>query len=198
MYLAIILAVILTLGIMIFSIKRLRGFKFNSRSISRIGLMSAVTILLYMVNLVPFPQGGGFHLLSFLPIMILSCIYGIEEGILCAIVVSTISMILKPPFFPMQLPLDYFGGTLAVAITPIFGTNKKSKLILGGLLAGFISTLFSILSGVIFFGQFAPEGMNIWRYSIVYNFLGHGVEFLLSIAVLTILPLRNFKKILQS
>lgn len=198
MKIEIVLALFLTLMIIVISIKKLKGFKINVKSLARIGIISAVTILLYLINLVPFPQGGGFSLLSYLPIMFLSCIFGMEEGILCGIVVATLKVVLKPPFFPLQLPLDYFGGMIAIAITPIFGIKKKSVLILGALLAGFLSTLFSILSGVIFFGQFAPEGMSVWKYSIIYNFLGHGVEVLLCIVVLSVLPLEKFKKILIS
>ena len=36
-------------------------------------------------------------------------------------------------------------------------------------MAGSISTFVSIVSGVIFFGQYAPPGMNLWIYSIIYN-----------------------------
>ncbi len=194
----IILAVILTLGVLFSSIKVLRGYKFNPKSMTVIGIMAAITILLNLVKLVPFPQGGGFSLLSVLPIMILSIIYGMEEALLCAIIVAALQAILKPPFFPLQLPLDYFGSMMALAFTPMFGVVKKFNLTLGATLAGLLSIWFSVLSGVVFFGEFAPEGMNIWKYSIGYNFLGYGVEVLLSIIVLNLLPLNSFKKILKS
>lgn len=67
MSIEVILAIILTVGLLIMSIKKLKGFKINTKSISRIGIMAAVTILLNMIKLVPFPQGGGFSLLSALP-----------------------------------------------------------------------------------------------------------------------------------
>ena len=194
----IILAVILTLGVLFSSIKVLRGYKFNPKSMTVIGIMAAITILLNLVKLVPFPQGGGFSLLSVLPIMILSIIYGMEEALLCAIIVAALQAILKPPFFPLQLPLDYFGSMMALAFTPMFGVAKKFNLTLGATVAGLLSIWFSVLSGVVFFGEFAPEGMNIWKYSIGYNFLGYGVEVLLSIIVLNLLPLNSFKKILKS
>ena len=194
----IILAVILTLGVLFSSIKVLRGYKFNPKSMTVIGIMATITNLLNPVKLVPFPQGGGFSLLSVLPIMILSIIYGMEEALLCAIIVAALQAILKPPFFPLQLPLDYFGSMMALAFTPMFGVVKKFNLTLGATLAGLLSIWFSVLSGVVFFGEFAPEGMNIWKYSIGYNFLGYGVEVLLSIIVLNLLPLNSFKKILKS
>lgn len=197
MDIAVILAIVLTLGIFIISIKRLKKFKFDLRSLGRIGIISALTIILYMIKIVPFPQGGGFSLLSILPIMILSSIYGIEEGLLTAIIVGALKGIFQPPFYPLQLPLDYFGSMMAIAFTPIFGSKSKVKLILGGTFAGLVSIVFSVLSGGIFFGQFAPKGMNIWRYSIGYNFLGYGIEVLLSIIVLSIFPLEVVKQTIK-
>lgn len=191
---AIFLAVIMTLTILIVCVKKLSGFKFEVKILTRIGLVAAISIVLYMIKIVPFPQGGGCSLLSILPIMILSVFFGIEEGILCAIVVASVKIVIQPPYYPLQLPLDYYGAMMAIAFTPMFGTDKKSKLVFGALLAAAISIFFSVLSGVIFFGEFAPEGMNVWPYSIMYNFLGGGVEALLSIIVLAILPLKNLKK----
>lgn len=198
MKIAVTLAIILTLVLFALSFKILKGFSFNTNSLARIGLMSAITIVLYMVKLVPFPQGGGFSFLSVLPIMILSTVFSIEEGLLCAIIVGTLKAVIQPPFFPLQLPLDYFGGMMAIAFTPIFGSSNRLKLVSGALVAGLLSIAFSILSGGIFFGQFAPEDMNPWIYSIGYNFLGYGVEVLLSIVVLTIIPINNLKQILKN
>lgn len=180
------------------SIKKLKGFKFTTRSLTRIGIMAAVTILLYMIKLVPFPQGGGFSLLSVLPIMVLSYLVGIEEAILCGIIVGGLKAVLLPPIHPFQLILDYFCSMMVLGFTPIIGTEIKSKLILGASLAGVLSIMSSVLSGVIFFGEFAPEGMNVWKYSIIYNFTGYGTEVLLSIIVLSVLPLKVFKQILKS
>lgn len=56
----VILATILTIGVFIASIKILKRYKFNTKSMAIVGIITAVTILLNMVKLVPFPQGGGF------------------------------------------------------------------------------------------------------------------------------------------
>lgn len=198
MKIEIFLSVIVTVCILGMSVKKLRGFKFNTKSLTRIGIMSAITIVLYMIKLVPFPQGGGFSLLSVLPIMVLSIVVGVEEAILCGLIVGGLKGILVPPIHPIQLPLDYFCSMMVLGFTPMFGIEKKSKLILGASIAGFLSIMCSVLSGVVFFGQYAPEGMNEWKYSIGYNFLGYGVEVLLSIIVLNLLPLRSLKQILKS
>ncbi|MCT4617844.1 MAG: energy-coupled thiamine transporter ThiT [Marinisporobacter sp.] len=192
----IVLAVLFSVTIFIASIIKLKGVKLEAKSIARIGIVSAITIVLYMIKLVPFPQGGGCSLLSILPIMILSILFGMEEGILCAIVVASIKIIIQPPYYPLQLPLDYYGAMMAVAFTPLFGVDTKSKIIKGAIVASLVSTFFSVFSGTIFFGQFAPEGMNPFIYSLMYNFLGYGVEASLSIVALSLLPLNKLKKAL--
>jgi thiamine transporter len=85
---------------------------------------------------------------------------------------------------------------MAVAFTPLFGVDTKSKIMKGAIVGALVSTFFSVFSGAIFFGQFAPEGMNPFLYSIMYNFLGYGVEASLSIVVLSLLPLNKLKKAL--
>lgn len=125
MKIEIILSVILTLGIFVISTKKLKGFKVNTRGLTRIGIMAAITIVLYMIKLVPFPQGGGFSLLSVLPIMVLSITLGVEEAILCGIIVGGLKAILLPPIHPIQLALDYFCSMMVLGFTPIFGTEKN-------------------------------------------------------------------------
>lgn len=39
-----------------------------------------------------------------------------------------------------------------------------------------------------------PEEMNVWRYSIIYNCSTNGIEALLSIAILLVLPLARLRK----
>jgi thiamine transporter len=129
--------------------------------------------------------------------MILSVIAGTSEALICAVVVALLKLIIAPPYFLMQIPLDYFGAMMALSLTPIFGISSKEKLFAGALLASGLSMFFSILSGVIFFGQYAPEGMNTWVYSIIYNGTGYGVEVVLSCIVLVMLPLDAFKKIVR-
>lgn len=193
MNLAVILSVILSLGILVATIKTLKEIKFDVRTISRIGVVAAITIVLYMIKIVPFPQGGGCSLLSILPIMILAVIFDTREALVCAIIVAFIKIVIQPPYYPMQIPLDYLGAMISVAFTPMFGTDKKSNLVTGALVASLLSISFSVLSGIIFFGEFAPKGTPVWIYSIVYNFLGYGVEALLSVIALSLLPLKHLK-----
>ncbi|WP_332842925.1 energy-coupled thiamine transporter ThiT [Paraclostridium sp. AKS73] len=57
--------------------------------------------------------------------------------------------------------------------------------------------MISIISGVVYFGQYAPEGMNIVLYSCIYNISSAGVEGLLSSLILVLLPIKRFQKVLK-
>ncbi len=65
-----------------------------------------------------------------------------------------------------------------------------------GLVSGYVVGLLSrylcaVLSGIIFFGQYAPEGFNAFTWSIYYNITYLGVEGALTIVVLSIPAVRN-------
>ncbi len=197
MKLEIILSLLLTIGILGISLVKLKDFKFDIRSLTRIGIMSAISIILFMIKIIPFPNGGGVSFLSVLPIMLLSIISGIEEALLCGIVVAILKSIILPPIHPFQFILDYFCATMVLGFTPIMGAKEKPRLALGALLAGFLSINSNVLAGVMFFGQFAPEGLSVWKYSITYNYIGYGTEIILSVIVLTILPLKKLKQIIN-
>lgn len=188
--LAVGLAWILSIAVFVFAGVKLAKFKWTTRSVARIGIVSALTIVLYTIKLVPFPQGGGCSLLSVLPIMIVAVIYGMEEAFICGIIVGLTKIVIAPPYFPLQIPLDYLGAMMALGLTPVFGTDKMGKLLSGAIFAAGLSTFFSILSGIIFFGQYAPEGMNPWVYSAIYNLTGYGVEAGISIVVLVLISSR--------
>ena len=186
-----VLAIGFCMIVFVFTGWKLRGIKFDTKRLARIGVVTALSLALYMIKIVPFPQGGGCTLMSILPIMVLAVLYGVEEALICAIVVGLTKIVIAPPFFPLQIPLDYLAAMLAIAFTPIFGTDTKMKLIAGAIFATLLSAWFSILSGVIFFGQFAPEGMNVWVYSTIYNLSGFGVEAAMSIVALVMITSRN-------
>jgi thiamine transporter len=50
---------------------------------------------------------------------------------------------------------------------------------------------FAVLSGVIFFGMYAPEGQNVWVYSFGYNGLYIITEAAITIVVLLIPAVRK-------
>lgn len=191
----VVAAIVWAVALGVFSLYKLKGFTFNTRKMTRIGLVAAITMVLYMIK-IPFPQGGGCSLLSVVPIIILSYLFGIEEALVAAIVVGFLKIIAAPPMFIAQLPLDYFGGMMALAVGPVFGQTHKAQRIVGASIACLLSLSFSMFSGAILFGHFAPDGVTPWIHSITYNLSSYGVELLGSIILLTVLPWEQLKGVL--
>jgi thiamine transporter len=67
---------------------------------------------------------------------------------------------------PAQALLDY---PIAFGVLGVTGFFKNRPLWLGISLGGVLRFFCHVLSGVVFFGSFAPEGTNVWVYSAVYN-----------------------------
>ena len=83
---------------------------------------------------------------------------------------------------------------MLLGVSGLFGGETKKKVFLGCLFAVILKQTAHILSGCVFFAEYAWDGWNPIAYSIIYNLSGTGVEGLLSSIVLTILPLSKIKK----
>ncbi|OON92204.1 MAG: thiamine transporter, partial [Candidatus Epulonipiscium fishelsonii] len=145
------------------------------------------------------PTGGAIALLSVTPAMILAILYGPHAGIWVGLLSGCLVMILLPgwvPIHPLQVFVEQFGALGALGYAGILGSDKKSKIILGCLLAVVINVSFHIFSGVLFFSMNAPEGVSAWAYSIPYNIGSMGVEGILSVILISLLPLQKLKKCL--
>lgn len=193
--LEVLLALGMCIALFIVSIIEVRYFIFTPKRIARIGMFSAISLVLYMIKIVPFPQGGGATLLSILPVVLLAFVCSKDEAIICALVIGVLKIVIAPPYFPLQIPLDYLGAMMVLGFAPMFGQNKKWKVFMGVIVAGGISAFFCTLSGVIFFGAFAPEGMDPWIYSLIYNYTGYGFEIVMSAIIMILIPIERFRKI---
>ena len=81
---------------------------------------------------------------------------------------------------------------------PIMSMVVLTIIILGCLFATMLCVFASFVSGVVFFGQYAPQGMNVYLYSFIYNYSSGGVEGILSTILMSLLPINRFRKIALS
>lgn len=191
----IILTGIISIIIFILYIIDVKKNKFTTRKMVITAMMSAIAYVLYMVPLVKYPQGGGITLMSMLPIMLLSIICGRTAGLTGGILFG-LCKILNGAFIvhPLQFVVDFMLSTMALGLADTFGHDKKYKIICGGLFATGIALSFNILSGVLFFGQYAPKGMNVFIYSCIYNGSSAGVEGIITSVILALIPIKRFFK----
>ena len=80
--------------------------------------------------------------------------------------------------------LDYLLAFSATGLAPIFakpfGKHRLAGYCFGAVAVCLIRFVSSFLSGVILWGEYAPEGMNVWVYSLIYN-----ASYMLPTAILT-------------
>lgn len=173
----------------------LRKHKITTKEIVMIGLNVAISYVLYIIPLVRYPQGGGITFFSMLPIMLLSLVYGRTVGVTGGLIFGLLKT-LNGAFIvhPVQFFLDYILASMALGLAGTFGIDKKYKIFLGSFMAGALSTFISVVSGVVFFGQYAPPDMNLWVYSIIYNVSSAGVESFLTTIALTLMPIQSLAR----
>lgn len=188
----IILATIVFFG---FYINSVRKYKFTTKIIVIIGLFSAISYILSMIQFVKYPQGGGIKLFSMLPTLLLAIIYGKEVGITGGLIYGVLTL-LNGVFIihPAQFLIDYILPPMFLGLAGMFGKDKKSNVIKGCFLAVGLTVTMYIISGCVYFGEYAPEGMNVFVYSCIYNLSSAGVEGLLTIILISFLPMSRINK----
>lgn len=128
-------------------------------------ICTAMSVALSFVKLFSMPQGGSISL-ALLPLVVFALKRGAAPGVTAGFATGVLRLFLGAYMVhPVQALLDY---PLAYAAAGLAGFFPHRKY-LGVLLGLFANMLCAVLSGVVFFGSYAPQGVNVWVYSIVYN-----------------------------
>lgn len=119
------------------------------------------------------PQGGSITPASMLPLVLYSMIFGPVSGIIAGIAYGFLQLIQDPELLhPVQLLLDYPLAFGCIGLAGLAPESIKNIYVRTGLAIsfGFIGRcIMHVISGVVFFAEYAPEGMNPIIYSIGYN-----------------------------
>jgi thiamine transporter len=128
-------------------------------------LCVALAVVFSHFKMFAMPQGGSVTL-EMAPLLYFSYKRGFKWGVASGVMSGVLMMIFGGYIaHPVQAILDY---PLAFACVGAAGFFKE-KPVLGTILAGAARFACHVLSGVIFFASYAPEGQNPWVYSAVYN-----------------------------
>ena len=160
----------------------------NVLALVETAMMVALAVGLELLSaLIPSPWGyGGSVSLGAIPIFYLSYRRGWKWGVSAGFVYSCVQMLLgfyTPPAntvwaLILCVLLDYVLAFTALGFAGLFTvfferTGKSSSRIAGYVVgavgASALRFVCSFLSGVILWGSYAPEGMNVWIYSLTYN-----------------------------
>ncbi|SHJ02224.1 energy-coupled thiamine transporter ThiT [Lutispora thermophila] len=158
--------------------------KTNTKILVYGGLCIAMSFVLSYIRLYRWPQGGSITPGSMLPMFIFAYIFGVKAGIIAGIAYGFLQFIQDPYVVHWaQVLLDY---PIAFAAMGLAGLDRKHFPI-SVVLGGFGRFLAHFISGFIFFGVYAPEGMNPIWYSFTVNFLLIGVETAICL-VISLIP----------
>ena len=153
-----------------------QAFSFDSRSLAYAGICVAMSFALSYVKLWDMPAGGSVTLVSLLPLMLYSYIFGTKKGIFVGFTYGILQALQDPWLIhPAQFFIDYPVAFAAVGIAGLFrsvqGLEKlpQVKFTLGAVLAGIMRFVCHVLSGALAFEAYAPAGQNVWLYSLGYN-----------------------------
>jgi len=157
----------------------------------------ALANVLYVISKFYFPflklpQGGSITLGSMIPLLWFALRRGLRWGVEAGIVYGLVHMVISGDiYYPTQILLDY---PLAFGALGLAGAFKNQPVVgIGlGILGRFVC---HFVSGVIFFGQYAWEGWNVFAYSAAYNATYLVPEFIISATVIFILLKRKLLNI---
>jgi thiamine transporter len=168
-----------------------RGKKADTKAMVTSAILVALAIALNQLVLFRMPQGGSITAFSMLPIVVCAYFYGVRRGLMAGMCVGLIDLIFNPyVIHPIQMLLDYPLAYGALAFAGLMRA-RKFGLITGYAVGVLCRYLCAVLSGIIFFGQYAPEGFNAFTWSIYYNITYLGVEGAVTVAILCIPAVRN-------
>ena len=144
--------------------------KFTVQKLVEAGVMLALAYVLSLVVIFQMPSGGSITAVSMLPILIFSVRHGVGPGFFVAVVYGILQFLLGPKwsFHPVSILFDYVLGFGCLGLAGLFGKRFLNAAV-GIFLGVFLRFASSVLSGVVVFGAYAPEGQNPLVYSLLYN-----------------------------
>lgn len=176
----VILVTLIAAFVIYLLISKKKSQKHNTKMVVYAGLSIAISFVLSYLRLYRWPQGGSITPASMLPLFVFAYFFGVRAGITAGTAFGLLHLV-QGPFIVhwAQLLLDYVLAYAALGVAGYFGESLHKGIIAGG----FLRFFFSFLSGVIFFGEYAPEGMNPILYSLLVNLLIIGTETIICLVV---------------
>jgi thiamine transporter len=153
------------------------------------GIMIAFAQILSYIKVYEAPFGGSVTAGSMIPIILFSLRWGTKQGIITGIVYGILQFILGGAIFSLHILsifLDYLIAFGVLGLAGVYRNNKYGALV-GTFLAISARFISHLLSGVIVWSMYAPEGMNPWVYSAIYNVTYLGPELIISLILVSVI-----------
>ena len=177
----------LAVGLLFFFLKR-KEKRLTALQITFCALSMALATVLSTLKFFSLPFGGSITLLSMLFVCLPGYWYGARVGITAGVAYGLLQFVLEPVFYSLpQMLIDYPLAFGALGLCGLL-SRKKHGLPLGYLVGVLGRFVFAVLSGVLFFAAYAPEGMPALLYSVAYNGSYLGLEAAITLVILLLPP----------
>ena len=181
---AIILVAVLVIAALL--AKKKDRKKMNAKQLAYCGMIIALGTVTSMIKLYEFPFGGSVTFFSMLFICLAGYFYGPATCILTGCAYGILQFLLGPYIlFPIQVVVDYLLAFGALGLSGVF-CKSRHGLIKGYILGICGRYVFAVLSGWLFFGEYAWEGWSPLPYSLAYNAAYIFAEGIVTIIILAI------------
>jgi thiamine transporter len=171
------------------------------RIIAEIALTIALAAVLNMAKIWRMPNAGTVSFVM-LPLIVLSLRRGAGVGVLAGALYGVVDMFIDPfpPVTLLQPILDYplayglvgLSGLVAVAWKSAFARSAMVKatgwVVMACTIAAVGRYAAHVISGALFFAQYAPKGQSPWVYSAIYNLYVPVSAALAAVAASVLLP----------
>lgn len=168
--------------------------------------VAVFTALAYLLDLASgfifsriWPQGGSVSI-AMVPIFLMAYRWGTKGGVLTGFLLGLLQLILgfSTVVHPVQGFLDYIlafatvglAGIVAAGLKQSLAQNRKGQwmtlAVVGAFLGSLLRFICHFISGIVFFGSYAPKGQPVALYSLIYNGTYMLASFVIS-AILVIL-----------
>ena len=158
------------------------------------GLMLAMAVILTAFPFYRMPNGGSVTLGGMLPLFFISFAYGPEVGMLAGFAYSLMNLVMAPYILhPVQVLFDYPLPFMALGLAGCFPRHHMA----GITAAVAVRLFFHFLSGVVFFGSYAPAGTSIYLYSFVTNLTFLLPNLVICLVFYRLLPVERFLSLMK-
>ena len=156
-------------------------------------------VLSSVIKFIKLPMGGSVTLFSMLVACLPGFWFGPILGVISGIAYGLLNLAVDPHvLFAAQLVVDYILAFGALGMSGFFA-NSKHGLIKGYIFAVLLRYFFAVLSGCLFFGEYAADyNMNPLPYSLAYNGIYIFTEAAITLVVLCLPPVRDLMKKLKN
>lgn len=174
--------------VIVIGLMRMRHEKMSTATLVQTSLLLALAVVLEQLRIFHMPQGGSVTAGAMVPLLLIGYRFGVGTGMLAGFAYGMINMI-QDPFIlhPVQVLFDYPLPFMAMGLAGL----SRQYLYLGTGLAFLARFACHFISGVVFFGSYAPEGMSPVWYSLMANATYLVPEMLICGVILKVLPVRK-------